>query len=220
MKNKIDLSPIQNKIQAIAFELFREWTKNAGEEFPEFDFTIKDESYLVVNCRESIEGSIRSLYKQKKYKNNTYPLGWDIGFIYGFIQGNLDSHWQFEYISKRQEPYKKLIALKAITGYFELMGVELIKIENIYREMLEAESNLLNLDFEVFEKKLKGKKKLKTKSTENKGQIMAILKNMILAEVLHSGINRKNSFLNDLDEHISKEEVRGLIESNSWLRKE
>jgi len=213
---KIDLSPIENKISTTAFELFRQWTKNAKEEFPKLDFTIKDETKLVDSCRKSIEGSIKSLYRQKKFKNNSFMLGWDIGFIYGFIQGNLDTGWQHEYITKQSNRYKNFMALKALQMYFKFDEVALLKTEDIYQALLENDSNLENLNLEVPELDLEIEKNPKPK--KNKEKVKTVIDNLIIKKIIKLNGKREFNFLSDLDEFISGDEVRALISGNEWLK--
>ncbi|MEA3444794.1 MAG: hypothetical protein U9R19_08740, partial [Bacteroidota bacterium] len=88
----------------IAFDLFRKWTKNATLDYPNNDFTIIDETILVNDLKDTLNSSLRCLVEEEKNEKRKI-LGYDFGFIIGFIQGNLNKHWFNEYIIKRTDLY-------------------------------------------------------------------------------------------------------------------
>ena len=59
--NRYDVTPVLQKIKPAAFSFFREWTKAAIKDFPDMDFTIRDESILVTDLSNSIHSALASL---------------------------------------------------------------------------------------------------------------------------------------------------------------
>lgn len=57
---------LQDKIQNISFQMFRDWTANAKEKYPDYDFTIIDETILVTNLTSSIQSAVNTLKKRSK----------------------------------------------------------------------------------------------------------------------------------------------------------
>lgn len=49
-----------------AFDMFRDWTKNAQKHYPDLDFTIIDESVLVQNLLNTIRSAKETLLKEEK----------------------------------------------------------------------------------------------------------------------------------------------------------
>ena len=73
----------------IAFDLFKIWTKEAIVDYPNNDFTLIDETNLVNDLKDSLSSAVRCLVKEEKAEQRRV-LGYDYGFIVGFIQGNLN----------------------------------------------------------------------------------------------------------------------------------
>ena len=49
-------------IQSAAFEMFRDWTKIASNAYPDMDFTIIDETKLVIDTQKTIAQAVESLF--------------------------------------------------------------------------------------------------------------------------------------------------------------
>ena len=98
---------LTNTNEKIAFDLFRIWTKNAIVDYPDNDFTIIDETNLVNDLTNALNSSVRKLVKKEKIENRKI-LGYDFGFVIGFIQGYLNKHWFNEYIIKRTDLYRDI----------------------------------------------------------------------------------------------------------------
>lgn len=52
---------MENTNRKIAFDLFRIWTKNAIIDYPDYDFTIINETNLVNDLNNTLSSSVRSL---------------------------------------------------------------------------------------------------------------------------------------------------------------
>lgn len=125
---------LQDKIKYISFQMFRDWSANAQIQFPDYDFTIIDETILVNNLSDSIKAAVNAL-REKEESLERMISGFDVGFVQGFIQSNLNGHWYHEYIRKRSNDYKTLMTLKALISYLDIEDVALIKINEIYERM-------------------------------------------------------------------------------------
>ena len=129
-----------NNIQNISFEIFRAWKENANKAYPNNKIQILDESELISDLEHSINEGIKSLLQEEK-KSKRESLDYDYGFLIGFIQGNLNTQWVNEYITKKADTYKELILFKSIYEYLKIDELSLIKINRIYEEMM-----LINFD--------------------------------------------------------------------------
>ena len=147
----MDITSINRKI---AFNLFREWTKNASTDHPNSDFTIIDETNLINDFRNALQSSIKNLVKEEK-ADRRKTLGYDFGFIIGFIQGNLNKHWYNEYVLKRTDLYKGFVINKAICEYLKFDNITGIRINALYENLLKEELNLNTFDFSILEKEIK-----------------------------------------------------------------
>lgn len=215
---KVNLSNIENKISHLAFEAFRAWTKNAKEKYPHLDLTIRDEGLLVSSCRSSITSAVRSLYKQDKFKTDAFLWHWDIGFVLGFIQGNLGLHWYQEYIVKQSEQYKFFSLIKALRVHCMIEDLALIKVEEYYKKFLEIETNLMSPSFEVPELDVNMTDFTLTKGSK-KGTVITLLENFITREAIQIGYKDSEDFMPSWETLLTTKEVQELIKNNEWLKK-
>ncbi len=80
---------MENNINQIAYELFRQWTKSASIDYTELDFTIIDEGVLIKDLEESLESGIESLFEKERAEKRLKP-GYDYGFIIGYLHGKIN----------------------------------------------------------------------------------------------------------------------------------
>ena len=212
---KIDLKVIESKLPKIAFDLFRDWTQRAKVDYPAYDFTIKDERHLVKDLKLSVSSAIRNLYWNNTFKSGDYPIGWDIGFVLGFIQGKLNVSWTHEYIVKQSNDYKSLTALKAIQLYLKGNEVAMMQIDDFYHELLESDLNLMEPNFDIIKRSLDFNEQFKFKKSNKKGRTLTMLNNLLLTNTIRITNEEHRLYLEDLDHHISTEEIRALIDQNS-----
>jgi len=145
----MNFSAIEAKIEKVAFDLFRCWVKKIAISHPDLDFTIKDESRLSKDLKNTIEKSLHSLYEnegQRLSKTNIFQRNWNTGFIFGFIQSNLNGLWFHEYVIKRSDEYKQIIVLSALQKYIQYDETAKFRILHIYRELLEEDINIRDYD--------------------------------------------------------------------------
>jgi len=203
----VDLSSIENKFQKVAFDLFRFWTK-------EMDINesliIKTEQLLVSDLKDSISKAVVSLYKRKDLHEK--PLGWDIGYIIGFIKGNLGSYWYHEYVIKNGPEFKEYSGLSAVYNYLRFEKLAELNIDKIYEFLLNQDSNISNMILEVNEIEI-SKKNLNVTQNARSGKILTILNNMMVKQlkVLAEMENRVKLTINT---YFTTAEIEKLIADN------
>lgn len=197
---------MENKIEHIAYELFRQWTKKAALDYPDLDFTIIDEGVLLKNFKESLHQALNSLIKTEKAEKRLMS-GYDYGFVVGFIQGNLNTLWFFEYITKRSNVFKSLLINKALWMYLQNETVAAIKIQAIYEKMYEESVNLESLDYDLPKAKITDYNIDKLQAAEFGGYednlVMVFLKNKISEQVLSLLKIKAKNYLPDLENYLS-----------------
>lgn len=205
-------------IKRKAFQMFRDWTANAKLQFPNYDFTIIDENVLVTDLSKCIQSAVKALNAAEKASKRK-RLGYDVGFMLGYIEGSLNKHWMNEYIHKHTEPYKALIALKAIQFYLDFDAVALIKMEHLYQKLFLQDVNIAN----IFTKPNKMQfsdfgADLKTEFGNNQNKHIAIhLANLILEKAVKIADLEDHSFLPEAEKYFSDKEITDLINGETDL---
>jgi len=205
------MSLTKEKIEKIAFDMFREWTQNAKKELPHLDFTIIDETKLVEDLRETISKANSAIHNYEKAERRK-QLGFDKGYICGFICGNLNTNWYNEYVIKQSNQYKEFIVFKSLKIYLELFELERIKINNIYTHLFFEDLNIYQ-DTSVKHTNLQHDS-LKEIDTMPKDQILVVLNNQI-----HNYINdymklNKPDFLDSVEKYFTDDEINAIIANN------
>lgn len=206
---------MKTDIQSIAFELFRQWTKNVAFDYPELDFTIVDERVLVTDLKKSLKAALNSLMRIERAEKRDLP-GYDYGFIIGFIQANINLHWCFEYITKRSKAFKRFLINKALIQYLEFDPLSAIKVKALYEKMYADAVNLESLEYDLPQKKIsedwmtKGEDQCVGKEEDN--PVFVFLKNQNLKQILALSKNKFKNYLPDLQAFFSMADVRELIQ--------
>ena len=213
---EFDLSSIENKIDSTAFTLFREWIKGVKKIFPEYDFTIKDESVIPVDLACSIKQALNSIVEDKTDK---FML-WKIGYFYGFTGSNLNLHWYREYITKRNQEYKTIILLQSINKFLMQDESSLNKIIKLYNSSIEKELNLAYYEPDIYVSKAAIVDQMTIPMlTRIKGiynnPVFTCLDN-IITEMINSFTNKEEkNFLPDLKDYFTDAELENLIKANT-----
>ncbi len=205
---------LKEKIIKNAFQMFRDWTENAKEDYPQYDFVIIDEQKLVIDLEETIKSAIKSLKKDEREHKEE---GYKIGFVCGFIQSNLNQKWVHEYIAKQTNDYKNFMMLKTIQEYFEFKEIEFIRLNKLYKIMVEKDSNLENIHGKP--EKLDIQKELDIKSEDfdvidlknQKNDIEILLQNMIIKQIKTIFDEENDNYMFDTDNYFSRTEIKELI---------
>lgn len=204
---KVDWTSIDDKIQKVSFDLFRFWTNESGINDT---LLIKTEQTLVADLKKAIVNAIHSLNNNKDLDKK--PIGWDIGFIIGFVDGNLGKHWYHEYIVKNSEEYKTFKGLRAIETYLKTNEIAEIKINKIYEDLLDEDSNILNSNLKIRETDL-DEKRLEIVQNAKRGMILTILNNLIM-ERIKVVAELENKVLLPIGDYFTTSELKRLIEDN------
>jgi len=212
----INTSSIENNLQSTSFNLFRKWIENAKKLYTSYDLIISDERVLANDLKETIEGSVISLFK-KENEDNRLKSGWSIGFIYGFIEGNLNFHWFHEYISKQSEDYKQIVALQAVQNYLESEELAKIQIHDIYKGLLLEDVNLRKMevnakkyDVDIEERKYD----ISEEYSENIEAVGVYLDNQINAMVINFAKREVPDFMPEIDSYFEDKRIEELIRMN------
>ncbi|MFH1005643.1 MAG: hypothetical protein V1781_09180 [Bacteroidota bacterium] len=205
---------IKLKIKNISFQMFRDWTKNAIKKYPDYDFTIIDESILLNDLIQTIKSAVKSLKEEEVL--NRKKQDYDVGFIRGFIHGNLNLHWYHEYIRKRSQDYKDLMILKAIQLYFDMEEISTIKIENLYKKIYQSEMNLENIFVKVDKKKFAhfGIDYLPPELDESRHEnlIACFIENQIKEKIASILKNVDESFLLKIENYFNDDDIKQIID--------
>ena len=210
--SSIDLIPIAHKLEGAAFQLFRNWTAQLKGK-PEV--VIKDERVLVQDLREAFESAIRTLNAKDADKRK--PEGWDLGFVAGVIQGNLETKWYHDYVARTTEEYKTFAALKAMEAYLGFDKLTCIRVENLYSAFLTGDSNLEDISEEAFLRELDTSKggKLKVFATDESGKLIVLIKNLILEQIFRITNLKDEGVDLDVTSVFTWEEIAGVVRVNS-----
>lgn len=203
---------IKNKIQKAAFQMFRDWTKNAKIKYTTLDFTIIDEGILVKDLTNSIKSAVNSLKKEEKeVKRNRH--GYDIGFMLGFINSNLNGHWVHEYIRKRNDDYKALMVLKALQLYLDIEDIALIKIDEIYKKIFINDVNYEDIYLKPDKKQFKdfGSNIEFDVETNRQNNVAIALENLIMEKIIKIVKDKDESFLPKVEKYFSNEDLELFI---------
>ena len=212
----MNLSSIEDKIPAVAFALFRKWTKNAQESFPDYDFTISNEQVLVNELKTAIAGALKELFKPKNDSKRFHP-GWECCFISGFIEGMLGRRWFTEYISKRSKDYKLIMALNAMELFLENDESAKLHTNQIYKELITNNTNLRHTSPEIPD--LKGELKSPSGSDwsdalEETDYITRSLESLRIAKIMKFISHKQPDIMPGLRNRFSVEEITRLIADN------
>jgi hypothetical protein len=174
-ERSIDLSPIAHKLEGAAFELFRMWTKYVPREK---DIEIIDERLLVEDVRQAFENALRALAKDDSAMAETEDYG--MWYVISFVQANLNTRWNHQYVTRNTEIYRQFVTLRAIENYLDFDKLAEIRIEKIYEAILSQDTNLANVETKTtrlrYDFETKGG--IKLVPTEESGTIRTILSNL------------------------------------------
>lgn len=199
-------------ISGKAFAMFKDWTKNASVKHPGYVFDILDETLLVNDLTNTIKSAINSL-KKEKYENRSL-IGFDIGFMIGFIRSNLNMHWGYEYIVKQSENYKTFIALKAVASYLEFASLTTIRINAIYKYLLLQDSNISGPGINI-EKQLFDAYKLNLIPNNKTDNVQIALENEIRRSLIQFLDEKTGDFLPNASKYFSKSEIEMILKPYS-----
>ncbi len=201
----------KEKIEKIAFDMFREWTLNAKKNLPHLDFTIIDESKLVEDVTNTIFKSNIAIHNYEKVERRK-QLGFDKGYICGFICGNINTKWYNDYVIKQSNKYKEFIVFKSLKIHLELFELERIKINNIYKHLFFEDLNVYQNT--AVENENLQHISLKELDIMPKDEILVAINNQI-NNYINEYLNLKTpDFLESVVKYFSNDEIIAIISNN------
>jgi len=212
--NEVNLSLLTPFIEKMTFTLFREWTSQVKESFPQKDITIIDERCLVNEVTKILKGAIIDLFQSELYQTTAFEeKKWSkIGTILGFIKGRLGVCWYNEYFVKSETIYKQYAALKAMIAFLEFDKIAEIRLDKLYEAFLQTDTNLAEIELEV-NKEILGEKNSRISSPE-KGKMRVLLQNLMLETVLKMYENKLPPIKLSLDTFLTDELIWQWIREN------
>lgn len=141
-------------------------------------------------------------------------LGYDIGFMLGFIKSNLNGHLVNEYIRKQSQAYKEFTALKAIKNYLEFDELATIRLEKIYEELMKKEANLNNLDLTLKANDYQDLSFL-PKDTEKSKQVILALDNQLTRFILGFYKEKNLELIESASNYFSRDEINFILQNTS-----
>jgi hypothetical protein len=206
---------LNNVIQRSAFEMFRDWTKLALKRYPNMDFTIIDETILVNDTKDCIKKALKSLFSSK-YAEERRDRYWSIGFVEGFVKGNLSVGWFYEYYQKQTDNYRNMIAFKSILEYLRIDPDLNWRLDAIYKEFFKSR-NLDQIEFLTqIDRDFLGKYSLPTIS--NAGIVKQLLDNLVVMFIKKLNDEPPLKFPNK--EYFSNEEILYFIQNRQKIWRE
>lgn len=203
----INLESINDRLPSIAFELFRDWMTKMGLSD---QLIIKSESLLVDDLRHAIIGGIHTLL-QKEYRPPRM-FNWDVGFVLGFIEGNITRHWYHEYVMKNMDEYRILCGLASLRKYLLFDEITRIRLDKIYSITLRKESNIENMTEDVCSSNLENDF-FNLIPNIPESSILKLIQRMWLDQIeIISNIEPDISL--SISDHFDDGEIRRLIDDN------
>jgi hypothetical protein len=180
--NEIDMSYFEDNLPKLAFDLFRRWTKNAQEKYPDKDFTIVDERLLLKDVEQQIRESTIALFNDDDlYQTEpTQAVGVSmVNFLRGHIEGCLGRHWFTEYIYKTTDEYKTTMALRSLSIYLDLEDVMRIQLDHIYTKVMKEKVNLSNPNLDIKKYDLKALDGKIVEQNDAQSTVQTVIRNLL-----------------------------------------
>jgi hypothetical protein len=212
----MDLSVLEDSIQETAFSIFRNWTKNACDLYPDLSFEIKDERIIVNDLRDSITKALESLFDPEHQHDRLIPL-WEIGFFIGFVSAKLNHHWYHEYVSIRSEDYKQIIALSAVSNFLETDDLANLEIRRLYDELIDEKSNLKSFDNTIFKLSIDIshlKTSISSIAVEDTRLIVTCIEKIRVKKILEFVSKEVPDIIPDLQDYFTENLIAKLIRKN------
>lgn len=212
----INTSSIKNNLQTTSFNLFRKWIENAKKSYTSYDLRISDEGILVNDLKSTIKSSLICLFK-REYEDKRLIPGWSIGFIYGYIQSNLNLHWYHEYILKQSDDYKQTISLQAIRNYLESEELVKIQIHHIYKDLLLQDVNLRKMEVNIKKYNVdieKLKYDISEEYSENIEVVGICLDNLITEKIFNFAKKEVPNLMPEINSYFEDKKIEELIKMN------
>jgi hypothetical protein len=201
-------------LSGLAFGLFRQWTQKAKLKHPAIDFTIIDERLLIKDIEQQIRESTIALFNDDSFYERNMPKSYANMFFTGYLEGSLGKHWYMEYIIKNRDEFKTTMVLRSLSIYLELEDVTLIKIEDIYKQVMKGKINLSNPQLDITKSELKTKKGNVIEENDSSFVVQTVIQNLINEHIKKIGKIETENFNLNIDDFVSQDMINGHIEAN------
>ncbi|MCH8555733.1 MAG: hypothetical protein LAT76_11280 [Schleiferiaceae bacterium] len=206
---------MENNLDKTAFELFRQWTKNASIDYPDLNFTIIDERILLKDLKNALRDAINTLVKSEK-ANQRSIQGYDYGFVLGFIIGNINTNWAFEYITKQSNEFRSFMVNKTLYEYLKYDANSLLKIKTLYERMYENTLNIQDLDYSLPKITIKEFETAELQANDfidmDQNPVMIYLKNQFSNQLFNLIHIKTKNYLPNLNKFFDEDFVNELIQ--------
>lgn len=204
------------------FDLFRYWTSEAKIIYPNHNFDIQDESDLITEFENTVKSACKALNKEKN-KEKRLIIGFDSGFVDGFIRSSLDTHWYFEFIYKKSDAYKEFLAIKAVKLYLEVNTKALNGIQKLYEHLLTTDSVYTEHETTIEKASLAidlGETEEQHLNFQIENSISIALKNYMVRGVNAILSTKPPKILSEANHLFTQSEINELIEAYNLLETE
>lgn len=163
-----------------------------------------------------MNSSVKSLIKEERIEQRQM-LGYDYGFVVGFIQGNLNAHWFNEYIVKKTDLYKGFMINKAILNYLEFDNLTAVRVNAMYEHLLKKDVNLSDFDFNLSKKEMNQYNLDETEEALEKNHpdhpVITYLENRLKEQLIEVIEMKAPAYLEDIDSFFEQEHIDSFIQS-------
>ncbi len=194
-----------------AFPLFTDWITNAKLSYPQLNYQISDATIFKNDLQNAMFKAVNGLNKAEKIECRK-SIGYDYGFICGFIQGNLNAAWYSEYIYKQTNQYKLFTVINTIDSFFKFDDLLRIRLSNLYTEHYKTQLNLENIDAKI---DIDLPKNLDFLDIENSGNpILVALENIKIEMIKKMFCDKTPDFLTTVSTYFTHEDIAAIIKQN------
>jgi len=197
-------------IASKAFEMFRDWSSIVKHYHPEISFCIIDETVLVNDLIDVITSAKKTL-NSGKYIEDRKIVGFDIGFMLGYIGSQLNVIWETNYLYKNLPQYKELMMLKAIQLYFLTDTVNPNNIDKIYRELINEDINIDDFDFSCKHKHYEEYDFLNEEAFNS--NLSIVIQNLINKIILQQIHRKVGDYMPKTEKYFSNAEIEFIIKN-------
>ncbi len=203
----------KEELSTKAFSMFREWTKNAKNYYPELSFVIIDERILVNDLVSVIKKAVNSLKKNLAEKNEVLP-GYPIGFILGFLKAQLNLIWYNEYVQKQSLEYKEFIAFKSVLLFLDKNPDITHKVQELYVALMYEDNNIEELNTAIPKLQLAQEIDWFDYGLTSEKDAAINLYNQVVKYVNKVFKDDQMYFLNNIDAFFSDDEIESIINND------
>ena len=213
----IDLSALKADLPQLAFDLFRKWTKKCLEKHPSLDLTIIDEQILVKDVQQQMQESLIALFDNDTFYRDNMSKNYATGFVIGYVQGSLSSHWYMEYVIKTNDIFKTTMALQSLSTYLQTEDVMRLQVDRIYEEVMRGKVNLSNPKLDIQKIDLTSKKGKVVEKNNSKGVVQTALINLVNEYINKISAIEIEDFDLTVSDFIDSQKIERFIETNWHL---